>query len=83
MGSHPGGRAYSRSPEGSRCDRFIEVIEQGADAGTDPLVWQRIKQAGAAVPEDVLAPFERIAEKDLSAINELADELAATCPSPM
>ena len=34
------------------------------------------------MPEDVLAPFERIAEKDLSAINELADELAATCPSP-
>ncbi len=32
------------------------------------------------MPEDVLAPFERIAEKDLSAINELADELAADIP---
>ena len=42
----------------------------------------RIKQAGAAVPEDVLAPFERIAEKDLSAIKELTN-LPRPCPSPM
>jgi 3-hydroxyisobutyrate dehydrogenase-like beta-hydroxyacid dehydrogenase len=61
-------------------ERFIEVLDQGADVGTDPLVWLRIKQAGATLPENVLAPFERIAEKDLSAIQELALELAADIP---
>jgi 3-hydroxyisobutyrate dehydrogenase-like beta-hydroxyacid dehydrogenase len=79
MGRHSGGRP-TRDRRRVALDRFIEVIEQGADAGTDPLVWMRIKQAGAAVPEDVLAPFERLAEKDLSAIDELAGELAADIP---
>ena len=62
---------------GVSLERFLEVLDHGADIGTDPLVWLRIKQAGAQVPENVLAPFERIAEKDLSAIEELARELAA------
>lgn len=57
--------------------RFLEVLDHGADVGTDPLVWLRINQAGAEMPEDVLAPFERIAEKDLDAIQELALGLAA------
>ncbi|MGA7053915.1 MAG: NAD(P)-binding domain-containing protein, partial [Mycobacterium sp.] len=65
---------------GVSLERFLEVLDQGADFGTDPLVWLRIKQAGAQVPDDVLAPFERIAEKDLSAIQELASELAAGIP---
>jgi 3-hydroxyisobutyrate dehydrogenase len=65
---------------GVSLERFIEVLDQGADFGTDPLVWLRIKQADAKVPENVLAPFERIAEKDLSAIQELARELAADVP---
>jgi 3-hydroxyisobutyrate dehydrogenase-like beta-hydroxyacid dehydrogenase len=62
---------------GVSLERFLEVLDHCADIGTDPLVWLRIKQAGAQVPENVLAPFERIAEKDLSAIEELARELAA------
>lgn len=65
---------------GVSLERFLEVLDQGADFGTDPLVWLRIKRAGAQVPENVLAPFERIAEKDLSAIQELARELAADIP---
>ena len=50
---------------GVSLERFLEVLDQGADFGTDPLVWLRIKQAGAQVPDNVLAPFERIAEKVL------------------
>ena len=65
---------------GVSLERFLEVLDQGADFGTDPLVWLRIKQAGAQLPGNVLAPFERIAEKDLSAIQELARELAADLP---
>jgi 3-hydroxyisobutyrate dehydrogenase-like beta-hydroxyacid dehydrogenase len=60
--------------------RFLEVLDHGADIGTDPLVWLRIKQAGATMPEGVLAPFERIAEKDLDAIQQLAVGLAADVP---
>ena len=65
---------------GVALERFMEVVELGADVGTDPLVWLRIKLAGATVPDDVLEPFERVAEKDLSAIRELAGELAADVP---
>ena len=61
-------------------ERFIEVLEQGADIGTDPLVWLRIKQSGGAVPDDVLARFEHVADKDLSAIQELAGGLATDVP---
>jgi 3-hydroxyisobutyrate dehydrogenase-like beta-hydroxyacid dehydrogenase len=65
---------------GVTLERFIEVVEQRTDIATDPLVWLRIKQAGATVPEEVLAPYERVAGKDLSAIQELAAELAADIP---
>ena len=61
-------------------DRFIEVLEQGTDIGTDPLVWLRIKQSGAALPDDVLARFEHVADKDLSAIQELACGFATDVP---
>jgi 3-hydroxyisobutyrate dehydrogenase-like beta-hydroxyacid dehydrogenase len=72
--------AMLASAGGVSLERFLEVLDQGADFGTDPLVWLRIKQAGARVPDNVLAPFERIAEKDLAAIQELASELAADIP---
>ncbi|MGA7051215.1 MAG: hypothetical protein WBZ37_08045, partial [Mycobacterium sp.] len=65
---------------GVTLERFLEVLDHGADVGTDPLVWLRLKQAGAQMPEDAMAPFERIAEKDLSAIQQLASELAADIP---
>lgn len=72
--------ALLASAGGVALERFIEVLDQGADFGTDPLVWLRIKQAGAKMPEDALAPYEHIAEKDLGAIQELARDLGAYIP---
>jgi len=61
-------------------ERFIDVLDQGNDFGTDPLVWLRIKHAGATLPDDVLTQYEKVAEKDLSAIHELAGDLATDLP---
>ncbi|MGO9225544.1 NAD(P)-dependent oxidoreductase [Mycobacterium sp.] len=65
---------------GVSLERFIEVVDQGGDVGTDPFVWLRIKQTGADMPEDVLTRFEHVAQKDLDAAQELAGELAAHLP---
>ena len=65
---------------GVALERFIEVVEQRTGTATDPLVWLRIKQAGAIIPEELLAQYEQVADKDLSAIQELAAELAADMP---
>jgi 3-hydroxyisobutyrate dehydrogenase-like beta-hydroxyacid dehydrogenase len=61
-------------------ERFIDILDQGNDLGTDPLVWLRIKQAGATLPDDVRTQYEKVAEKDLSAIHELAGDLATDLP---
>jgi 3-hydroxyisobutyrate dehydrogenase-like beta-hydroxyacid dehydrogenase len=65
---------------GVALQRFIDIVEPRTDTVTDPLVWLRLKEAGIEVPEDVLAQYEQVADKDLSAVQELAAELMAEMP---
>jgi 3-hydroxyisobutyrate dehydrogenase-like beta-hydroxyacid dehydrogenase len=56
-------------------DRFLQVMEDGADGRDESLTWLRAHRTGVKLSEHEAAPFEELARKDLCAAQKLAGQL--------